>query len=61
MKNLKLSIFSIFMVLFIFTSCTNDDSIVDLPQNMQESETITTTLGRLSQQYDENGQCRPSE
>ena len=55
MKNLKLSIFSIFMVLFIFTSCTNDDSIVDLPQNMQESETITTVMGLMSQLYDQNG------
>ena len=55
MKNLKLSIFSILMVLFVFTSCTNDDSIVDLPQNMQESETITTVMGLMSQLYDQNG------
>ena len=55
MKNLKLSIFSILMVLFVFTSCTNDDSIVDLPQNMQESETITTVMDLMSQLYDQNG------
>ena len=55
MKNLKLSILSILMVLFVFTSCTNDDSIVDLPQNMQESETITTVMDLMSQLYDQNG------
>jgi len=55
MKNLKLSIFSVFMVLFVFTSCSNDDVIVDLPQNMQQSETITTVVDLMSRQYDQNG------
>lgn len=55
MKNFKLSIFGILILLLAFTSCNNEDAIVDTQQNTQESESITTTLGRLSQQYDENG------
>ena len=55
MKNFKLSIFSTLIVLLAFTSCSNEDTIVDTQQNNEESESITTTLGRLSQQYDENG------
>ena len=55
MKNFKLSIFSVLIVLLAFTSCTNEETIVDTQQNTEESESITTTLGRLSQQYDENG------
>ena len=55
MKNFKLSIFSVLTVLLAFTSCTNEETIVDTQQNTEESESITTTLGRLSQQYDENG------
>ena len=55
MKKLKLSIFSILMVLFVFTSCTNDDVIVDLPQNMQQSEIITTVMDLMSELYDRNG------
>ena len=53
MKNFKLSIFSVLIVLLAFTSCTNEETIVDTQQNTEESESITTTLGRLSQQYDE--------
>ena len=55
MKNFKLSIFSTLIVLLAFTSCTNEETIIDTQQNTEESESITTTLGRLSQQYDENG------
>ena len=55
MKNFKLSIFGILILLLAFTSCNNEDAIVDTQQNTEESESITTTLGRLSQQYDENG------
>jgi len=55
MKNFKVSIFSVLIVLLAFTSCTNEETIVDTQQNTEESESITTTLGRLSQQYDENG------
>ena len=61
MKNFKLSIFGILILLLTFTSCNNEDTIVDTQQNTEESESITTTLGRLSQQYDEKWQCRPSE
>jgi hypothetical protein len=55
MKKFKLSIFGILILLLAFTSCNNEDAIVDTQQNTVESESITTTLGRLSQQYDENG------
>ena len=55
MKKFKLSIFGILILLLAFTSCNNEDAIVDTQQNTEESESITTTLGRLSQQYDENG------
>jgi hypothetical protein len=55
MKNFKISIFSTLIVLLAFTSCTNEETIIDTQQNTEESESITTTLGRLSQQYDENG------
>ncbi|MDG2499457.1 MAG: hypothetical protein P8M66_08130 [Flavobacteriaceae bacterium] len=55
MKNFKVSIFSVLIVLLAFTSCTNEETIVDTQQNTEESESIITTLGRLSQQYDENG------
>ncbi|MDA7824989.1 hypothetical protein N8986_01885 [Flavobacteriaceae bacterium] len=55
MKHFTKSIFSILMVLFVFTSCTNEESIVDSQQNIEESESITTTLNLLSRQYDQNG------
>ena len=55
MENFIVSIFSVLIVLLAFTSCTNEETIVDTQQNTEESESITTTLGRLSQQYDENG------
>jgi hypothetical protein len=50
MKHFTKSIFSILMVLFVFTSCTNEESIVDSQQNIEESESITTTLNLLSRQ-----------
>ncbi len=55
MKNFKLTIFGILILLLAFTSCNNEETIVDTQQNTEESESISTTLGRLSQQYDENG------
>ena len=55
MKNFKVAVFSILIVLLVFTSCTNGKDIIDTQQNTEESESIITTLGRLGQQYDENG------
>ena len=61
MKKFKLLIFSILMVLTVLTSCTNEELIIDNQQNTEESESIVTTLGRLSQQYDENGNVDEAE
>lgn len=61
MKNFKLSIFSTLIVLLAFTSCTNEETIIDTQQNTEESESITITLGRLSQQYDENGNVNETD
>ena len=61
MKNFKLSIFSVLIVLLAFTSCTNEETIVDTQQNTEESESIVTTLSRLNQQYDDNGNVDEAE
>ncbi len=61
MKKFKISIFSILMVLAVFTSCTNEEVIVDTQQNTEESESIITTLSRLNEQFDENGNVDETE
>lgn len=55
MKNFKLLIFSMVMTLLVFTSCTNNEPVVDNQQNTEDSESITTTLNQLSRQFDEFG------
>jgi len=55
MKNFKLAIFSIAMVLLVFTSCTNEEIIVEPQQNTEESESITVTLDFMSNQFDASG------
>lgn len=61
MKNFKLLIFSILMVLTVLMSCTNEEVIIDNLQNTEESESIVTTLSRLNQQYDDNGNVNEAE
>ena len=61
MKKFKISIFSILMVLAVFTSCTNEEVIVDPQQDTEESESIITTLSRLNDQFDENGNVDQAE
>ncbi len=61
MKNFKLLIFSISMVLTVLMSCTNEEVIIDNLQNTEESESIVTTLSRLNQQYDDNGNVDEAE
>ena len=61
MKKFKISIFSILMVLAVFTSCTNEEVIVDPQQDTEESESIITTLSRLNEQFDENGNVDQAE
>lgn len=55
MKNLKFALFSMLMVLFLVTSCTNDEPVVQEQQETEESQSITTSLNRLSVQFDQNG------
>ena len=61
MKKFKLLIFSILMVLTVLMSCTNEEVIIDNLQNTEESESIVTTLSRLNQQYDDNGNVDEAE
>jgi len=61
MKKFKLLIFSILMVLSVLMSCTNEEVIIDNLQNTEESESIVTTLSRLNQQYDDNGNVDEAE
>ena len=61
MKKFKISIFSILLVLAVFTSCTNEEVIVDPQQDTEESESIITTLSRLNEQFDENGNVDQAE
>ncbi len=59
MKNFKLFLLSFALIIGCFTSCTNDDPIVE-EQNIDQSESITTTLERLSEQYSSQGDVIPS-
>lgn len=43
------------MALFVFTSCTNDESVFEETQNTEESESITTTLFQLKSQFNDDG------
>ena len=61
MNKFKLLIFSILTVLTVLTSCTNEEVIIDNLQNTEESESIVTTLSRLNQQYDDNGNVDEAE
>lgn len=55
MKTFKLTILSLAMVLFVFTACTNNESVIEEPQTTEESESITTTLDQLRAQFDDSG------
>jgi hypothetical protein len=54
MKKFKFTLLSLIMVMVVFTSCTNDEPIVD-EQQTEESESITNALNRLSTQFDSSG------
>lgn len=60
MKNFKLFLLSFVFIAGMLTSCTNDDVIVE-EQNIEESESITTSLARLSEQYSAQGDVIPTE
>ncbi|MEO1031297.1 MAG: hypothetical protein AAFX55_07815 [Bacteroidota bacterium] len=56
MKNLKFVILSMFVALFVVTSCTNNEPVDDgQQQQTEESTSITTALSQLSTQFDLNG------
>tara|TARA_R110002049_G_scaffold270002_1_gene447009 strand:+ start:977 stop:2320 length:1344 start_codon:yes stop_codon:yes gene_type:complete len=55
MKTLKLTLFSLLMALMMLTSCTNNESVIEEPQNTVESESITTALLQLRTQFDDSG------
>lgn len=59
MKNLKTIIFSVFIVLLTFTSCTNDDTTINT--NNIESPSIKAALAELRTHFTENGALDPTE
>ena len=54
MKNLKLNLLIFVFITGFFTSCTNNDSVVE-EQNIDQSEAITQSLNRLAQQFNNEG------
>lgn len=59
MKNFKLILISFAMIAGLFTSCSNNDSIVE-EQNIDKTEAITESLNRLAQQFNAQGDVIPS-
>lgn len=55
MKKLKFAFLSMFMALFLVTACTNDEPALEEQQETEESQSISTALNRLNQQFDQNG------
>jgi hypothetical protein len=60
MKNLKLAFLSVLFVAFCFTSCTNDEPVIE-EQNIEESASITTSLEQLRTQFNSEGDVIPTE
>ena len=54
MKNIQLTLLSFLFTVFIFTSCTNNEDIVE-PQNTDESTSITTALAELGYRFNNDG------
>jgi hypothetical protein len=55
MKTFKLTFFSIVMMLMVFVSCTNEESLIEEQPVTEESSSITTSLSKMSTQFDEFG------
>ena len=55
MKNFKFLILNFAMLIAVFTSCTNEEDIMEIQQDTAESASIITTLNRLNEQYDDDG------
>ncbi|WCO02618.1 hypothetical protein [Psychroserpens ponticola] len=60
MKNLKLFLLSFALIAGLFTSCSNNDSVVN-EQNIDETEAITQSLNRLAEQFNDEGYVIASE
>ncbi|WP_353779370.1 hypothetical protein [Winogradskyella sp. 3972H.M.0a.05] len=54
MKNFKIALLSLAVILACFTSCTNNEPVVQ-PQQTEESESITTALNQLASRIGEDG------
>ena len=54
MKNFKIALLSLAIVLACFTSCTNNEPVVQ-PQQTEESQSITTALNQLGARIGEDG------
>ncbi len=55
MKKFKLGLLSLTFALLAFTSCTNNEPVVEDQQVTEESQSIITSLNQLNQQVDTNG------
>lgn len=55
MKSFKFLFLSLALVLLAFTSCTNDESVIEEQQTTEQSESITTALTAMSSNFDQSG------
>ncbi|WP_298894272.1 hypothetical protein [uncultured Psychroserpens sp.] len=60
MKNFKLFLLSFALIASVFTSCTNDEPVIE-DQNIDESASITTSLSELRLQFNNQGNMIPTE
>ena len=60
MKNFKLFLLSFALIASVFTSCTNDEPVIE-EQNIDESASITTSLSQLRLQFNSQGNMIPTE
>jgi hypothetical protein len=60
MKNLKLVLLSVLFITCCFTSCTNNEPVIE-EQNIEDSAAITTSLSQLRTQFNSQGDVIPTE
>lgn len=60
MKKIKLLLFSLSLVLLTVTSCTNDETLINVPE-IQESASLQTALNHIDDLVDDNGQLIDEE
>lgn len=59
-KNFKLFLLSFALIAAFFTSCTNDEPVIE-EQNIDESESIRTSLSELRLQFNNEGNMIPDQ